>query len=353
MSRNAHSRRRALAIFGSCLASSPLVRAQKLIGEPPGRITPLAEFVSIAEFEPMAQRKLDGATFSTVAGGDRSDFDRITFRPRMMRDTTKLDLTTDLFGDSMFAPILVGPVSLQQKIHPDGELATVRGAAAARAAVVISSNSSVPLERIVAEAKTPLWYQVFPGPDLKTVRARAQEALKLGCKALCITVGTPYETTSPDSGKPAEIRWSAIDQLRQGSSAPVVLKGIATPEEAAGALKHGAQAIIVSSYGGRFARVKTSPLMALASIADTVSGRIPVLIDGSFRRGTDVLKALILGANAVLLGRPVLWGLATYGADGVQAVMEMAQTELARNMAMVGAASAKGLDRSMIRIHKR
>jgi 4-hydroxymandelate oxidase len=356
------TRRQALAALGSLAASSPLLRAQELIGEPPGRITPLAEIVNIFEFEPMAKRKLDGGTFSTIAGGDRTDLDRITFRPRMMVDSSHLDLATELLGQSMFAPILVGPASFQQKIHPEGELAMVRGASAAKAMVVLSSLSSHPLEKIAAEAKTPLWYQVFPGPDVNAVRASAQQAVKLGCKVICITVGTPYEIaaaaplTDPSKlaalGNPA-LDWSVIDQLRQGLGAPVVLKGIMSPEEADVAVKRGIQGIVVSNYGGRFLHGLASPIAMLPSIADAVGGRIPVLIDGGFRRGTDVLKALILGAQAVLLTRPPLWGLAAYGAAGVQAVMEMAQSELARNAAMVGAPNLRALNRNMVRIHSR
>jgi 4-hydroxymandelate oxidase len=326
---------------------------QELVGEPTRRITPLAEFVNITEFEPMAKRKLDAATFATVAGGDRSDFDRMTFRPRVMVDTTKLDLTTQLLGQTLFAPILIGPASLQQKIHPDGEMATVRGAAAAKAVVVISSHSSIPLEKIAAEAKTPLWYQVYPGPDVNSVHARAQEAVKLGCKALVITVGTPYETTSPESARAQALRWNVLDRLKQGIEVPVVLKGIATAEEAETAVKQGVQGIVVSNYGGRFARSKVSPMAALPSIAEAVGGKIAILADGGFRRGTDILKALILGANAVLLGRPVLWGLATYGAEGVQTVVEMAQSELARNFAMLGAVTPKDLQRNMLKVHER
>ena len=133
----------------------------------------------------------------------------------------------------------------------------------------------------------------------------------------------------------------------------MIIKGIVTPEEAETAVKRGVQGIVVSNYGGRYPRGSVSPIMALSSIADAVGGKIPVLVDGSLRRGTDILKALIMGAQAVLLTRPPLWGLAVYGAAGVQSVMEMAQTELARNTAMVGAASLKGLNRNMIKIHAR
>ena len=205
------TRRQALAAFASFAAASPLLHAQELVGEPPGRITPLGEFANTFEFELVAKRKLDARTFSSIAGGDRLDMERITFRPRVNIDTTKLDLTCELFGQSMFAPILVGPASYQQKIHAEGELAMVRGASTAKAAVVLSSLSSHPLEKIVTEARTPLWFQVFSGPDVNAVRTRAQQAVDVGCKVLCITVRAPDA-----SGRAGVLDWNVIEQVRRG-----------------------------------------------------------------------------------------------------------------------------------------
>ncbi len=358
------SRRQVLARFASLVAASPLLHAQQaptLIGEPPGRIAPRDELVNTFEFEAMAQRKLDSATFAAIAGGDRAAFERITFRPRLLVNVMNLDLTVELFGERMFAPILVGPASRQQRVHPEGELATVRGASAAKAVTVVSSRSSSPLDQIAEQAKTSLWYQVFPEPDINAVRTRVQQAVKAGCKALCVTVGTPYRPTGaggapgpsrlPLMGNPG-LDWSAIDRLRQGLSVPVLLKGIMSPEEAQTAVQKGAQGIIVSNQGGRFIPGLAAPIEVLAPIVDAVGGKAPVLIDGGFRRGTDLLKALALGARAVLITRPVLWGLAAYGADGVQTVVEMLQTELARNMGLCGKANLKALDRNMLKIHR-
>jgi len=332
------------------LTTASLLEAQDIQNEPPGRITPLAEFVNLLEFEAMARRKLDPAVFALIAGGDRSAFENMTFRPRVMVDTSKLDLTTDLFGQSMFAPILIGPASQLQRFHPDGELALVRGASAAKAAVVVSSNSSVPLDRIAAEAKTPLWVQVFAGPDPQAARQKAKAAVSSGCKAVVITVGMPPETLQA-AAKSQPIRWNLVDAVREGMDAPMILKGIMTAEEADTAIRHGAQGIIVSNYGRRSSRLDPAPIQVLPLIADATKGRVPILFDGGLRRGTDILKALILGAQAVLISRPALWGLATYGADGVQTVMEMAQTELARNMAMLGTPNAKAFHRGLLRIH--
>jgi 4-hydroxymandelate oxidase len=295
---------------------------------------PVQEILNAFEFEEIAKRKLDAAAFNEIAGSDRTAFDRITFRPRMMVNTVKLDLSLELFGQTLFAPILVGPMSDLKRFHSDAEVAMVRGASAAKTAVVISSRSSVPVDRIAAQAKTTLWYQVFPDNDMV---ARATEAAKCGCKVICVTAG-------------ASVDWKSVDRLRAAVSLPVVLKGIVRPEDARSSVKNGVQGIIVSSYNGRNG---SSPIDKLPAIADAVAGKLPLLIDGGFRRGSDVLKALALGARAVLLGRPALWALASYGADGVQRLLEFLQNELARDMAMCGRRTLASIDASVVKLHQR
>jgi isopentenyl diphosphate isomerase/L-lactate dehydrogenase-like FMN-dependent dehydrogenase len=257
----------------------------------------------------------------------------------MMVNTTNLDLTAELFGQSLFAPILVGPTSEQKRFHPEGELATARGASAAKTAMVVSGRSSYPIKEIAAQPATTFWYQVHPEPDADAQRRRIDEAVDLGCKALCITIGGAD--------------WSAIDRLRQGLRIPVVLKGIMSAEEARAAIGKGIDGIVVSSYGGQAASGMAAPIEALPAIAEAVAGKAAILIDGSFRRGSDILKALALGARAVMLGRPPLWALAAYGSAGVQTMLEMLQTELARDMAMCGKPNLKSLDASVVKIHAR
>lgn len=338
------TRRQAVAAYGSWLAASPLVRAQKLIGEPPGRIAPLQDLVNAFEFEVMAQRKLDRQAFAEIAGSNRAAFDRITFRPRLMMDATKLELTTAIFGQSLFAPIIVGPASEQKRFHSEGELAMARGASAAKAVMVVSERSSYPIDEIASQAKTPLWYQVFPSANMIE---RAQQAVKAGCKAICVTIGT----STPE--RTAGVDWSAIERLRQAVNLPVLLKGAMSAEEAQRALGIGLQGIVISNYTPLPITGVASPIEVLPSIADAVRGKMAILIDGSFRRGSDVLKALALGAQAVLLGRPPLWGLAAYGSGGVQKILEMLQTELAQDMAMCGKVNIKSLDPSVVKIHRR
>ncbi|MEP6714561.1 MAG: alpha-hydroxy-acid oxidizing protein [Terriglobia bacterium] len=312
------------------------------MGEPAGRITPLEELVNIPEFEETARRRLNSASFGLIAGSDRRAFERITLRPRMMVNTTKLDLTATLFGQPMFAPILVGPVSQQKRFHPEGELATARGAAAAKAIMVIADRPDDPVDKITAQAKGLVWYQVAPEPDVEAVRGRAREAVAAGCSAVCLTAGG--------------WDWAAVDRFRQGLPAPLLLKGVMSPEEARAAIGHGVQGLVVSSYvsgsaggsGGGYA----SSIEVLPGIVQAVAGKAPVLIDGSFRRGSDVLVALALGASAVMVARPAMWALAGYGADGVQHLVEMLQTELARDMAMCGKVNLKAIDGTLVRLHR-
>lgn len=337
------TRRQAVAVYGSLLAASR-VRAQKLAGEAPGRIPPPQDLLNAAEFEDVARRKLDSLAFAEIAGSERAAFDRITLRPRLMVDSTKMDLASDLFGQSLFMPILVGPVAHQKRFHPEGELAMARGAGAAKAVLVVAGRASYPIDQIAAETKGPFWYQVDLETDINEVRMRVQQAIAVGCKALCVTVGV---------GETAGVDWRAIDRLRQGIGVPVLLKGVMSPEEARKAIAMGLRGIIVSTYSARPVSGLISPIEMLPSIADAVGGKVPILIDGSIRLGSDVFKALALGAQAILLGRPPLWGLAAYGAQGVQNVVELIQSEFARNMAMCGKVNLKALDRTAVRVHRR
>ena len=365
MSGKPFGRRQALAGFGSLLAASPLLQAQQapqLIGEAPGRIAPLEELINTLEFEAMAERKLDSAAYAAIAGGNRKGFDRITFRPRLMVNLLNLDLSTELFGETMFAPIMVGPASRQKRFHPEGELAMARGASAAETAMVVADRSGVPIEEIAAQTETLLWYQVYPEPAAGDVLARIQQAVKAGCKAVCLTVGTPYQPGGAGGyprlselaamGNPA-LNWAYVERIRQEINVPLVLKGIMSPDEARTAVEKGVHGIVVSNHGGRFVEGLADPITVLPAIADAVGEQVPILIDGDFRRGSDIVKALALGASGVLIGRPVLWGLATYGADGVRTVLELLQTELARDMAMCGAANAGALSREFVKIDRR
>jgi 4-hydroxymandelate oxidase len=329
-----------------------VARVRALIAGPatPPRLAPREQLVNVLEYEEQAKASLAADLYALIAGGDRTAFDRITLRPRMLQPTLDLNLGLTLFGDPLFAPVLVGPIANQRQFHREGELAAVAGASAAKAAMVISSRSSVPVGELLAKAETPIWYQVFANDPMATTLAR--EAVKAGCRAICVTVGVaPGDKGARSVVSDPKVDWAGVAAIGRDSGVPVLVKGITTPDAARIALKHGVQGVIVSHYRGLPGPDRGPGVLVLPAIVDAVGGQVPVLADGSFRRGTDVLKALALGARAVLVGRPVMWGLAAYGADGVRGVIEMLQTELARYMAMCGQSNLQTLDRSILRVH--
>jgi 4-hydroxymandelate oxidase len=297
------------------------------------------DLVNVLEYEDVAKQVLEAGVYAAIAGGNRAAFDRMTFRPRYLVPTVDLDMSADVIGAPHFAPILVGPVADQRRFHPDGELATVRGASAAQASVVVSSRSSVSIADLAAQARTPLWFSVYADGD---ARAHIDRALTAGCAVVCIArPSTPAATAIP---------WKTIASIRKALDAPVVIKGVMSPEDARIAINEGARGVIVSDHG---AATGPSPIEALAPVVDAVAGKAAVLVDGAFRRGSDIAKALALGAQAVLIARPVMWALAAYGAEGVQAVVEMLQSDLGRHMGALGAPTLKALSRSLVRTHRR
>lgn len=361
MSKNIFTRRQALAGLSS-LAAAPLALAQQprqSIGDLPDGIPPRTDLANVLEFENMAARKLAPCDYAAIAGSDRAFFERITFRPRMMVPMMNLDLSLQLFGDKMYAPIIAGPIAKLQTYHPDGEAGMARAASAAKAWMVVSENASMPLEKITAESSTILWYQVSLESDPAAVRDKINLAVKSGCKAICITTQAPFPSQQACSSfaKLAEvsrppINWNVIDQIRKGVNVPILIKGIMTAGEAEMAVKRGIQGIIVSNYGGLLAPGMAPPMEMLPAIVDGVAGKAPVLIDGNFRRGSDIFKALAYGATAVLIGRPLVWGLAAYGPEGAQQVLEMLQTEVARDMAQSGKLTLKNIDRTVVKLHE-
>lgn len=353
------SRRQAIGVMGTTVAASTVAAAMPALGAPahppaatpfreptpPPALVPRAELVNVLEYETQARLVLGPARAAPILGSDRTVTDRITLRPRMNIPTRDLDLTSTLFGDQHFTPIIVGPIADQKRFHPDGELAMARGASAAKAAMVVSSDASLPLATIAQAATTPLWLQVYAkSPKVKDVLAEASAA-----KAVIVTVNAGTSASGPATR--ARIDWAAVNAVVKGTSLPVIVKGITRPQDAKEAVARGAKGVVVSNYRGGNAAALTGTLLLVAPVVQAVGDQIPVLVDGSFRRGTDILKALGFGAKGVLIGRPVMWGLAAYGADGVQGVVEMLQTELARYMCMCGRPSLAAVDPGLVRVH--
>ena len=351
--------------------------------------------INVFDFEKPFQAKVTRPAYDYVMGGgwdewtvkrNRAGFEKITFRPRFFREVDKLDVSTVLFGLKLGMPIAVAPTGTQGLIHPEGEVATAKGAGAAGALMVVSTSSSVPIDKIGAAATGPLWFQLYTGPEEESTWERVERALGAGCRAVCVTVDAPYSAprerdqrnrlvrTLPESSntrrrtredeKPeptpynlpmrfqAKLNWTFLDKLCSHFKVPVLVKGILTPEDALLALRHGAQGVVVSNHGGRYLDGDPSTIEVLPEIIQAVGGKAPVLVDSGFRRGTDVLKALAIGAKAVLVGRPPLWGLGGFGAAGVQRVLEILRNELAMAMALAGRANIASIDRSVIRIER-
>lgn len=351
------SRRLALGVVGTAVAagmvgaamqaSDAQAQAPTTLRTPAPRpaLAPRAELVNVLQYEAQARLVQGAAAMAPVTGSDRTVTDRITLRPLWCIPTRDLDLTATLFGDQHFTPIIVGPMADQRRFHAEGEVAMARGASAAKAAMVISSDSSVPLATIAQAATTPLYVQVYAGsPRVKAVLAQASAAR---AKAVFVTVGAGTSA----SGPAAPIDWAGVEAVVKGTSLPVVVKGVTTPAEAREAVKRGAKGVVVSNWRGGNAASLRGTLLLVAPVVQAVGAQVPVLVDGSFRRGTDIVKAFGLGAKGVLIGRPVMWGLAAYGADGVQGVIEMLQTETARYMCMCGRPSLASVDSSLVRVH--
>jgi len=349
------SRRQAIGVMGTAVSAGVVGASMPAFGAtgavyheptPPPAQVPQGDLVDVLEYETQARLAVGAAKLAPVLGSDRTVTDRITLRPRMNIPTRDMDLTSTLFGDQHFAPVIVGPIADQKRFHPEGEVAMARGVSAAKAAMVVSSDSSVPLAAIAEAATTPLYLQVYAGsPKVKEVLAGAGAA-----KARAVFVTVNAGTSAGGTGSGA-IDWAGVDAVVKGTSLPVIVKGISTPQEAKEAIAHGAKGVVVSNYRGGNAASLPGTLLLIAPVVQAVGGQVPVLADGSFRRGTDIVKALGFGAKGVLVGRPVMWGLAAYGADGAQGVVEMLQTETARYMAMCGRPTLASVDASLVRVH--
>lgn len=304
-----------------------------------------------------------GAADEHTLRWNRDAFAAVRLSPRMLCDVRTIDTRVKLFGHDLAHPILLAPVAAQSIAHPDGEVAMALGARAAKAGVVLSSYTSKRVEDVAAVGPEPLWFQLY-FQDRSLTKDLLARVLTAGCSAICLTVDTPtlgardrmsrsgfeYPELPYRSSHPGEnaCTWDDVSWLRQTVKVPVVLKGILHPDDAEQAIGAGASGIIVSNHGARNLDTLPPTIEVLPRVVERVAGRVPVLMDGGIRRGTDVLKALAFGAAAVLIGRPYIYGLAVAGADGVQRVVEILKRELEQAMALTGRANIRDIDRTVI-----
>ena len=337
----------------------------------------LSQVINLLDLEVMAERKMSRMAYEFVASGaadeftvrwNRQAFDALKINPRVLVDVSKLDTTVSLFGQKLAYPILIAPTAFHKVMHPDGEMATVKGAGKAKAIFVVSSYTNTPLEEIQKVATEPLWFQLYVRDDKEFTKDLVQKAESLGFKTLVITVDTPVagvrnrqarvNFSMPDGistlyangdlVQKLPLTWTEIEWLISIARVPVLLKGILNPDDAEKAIKVGASGLIVSNHSGRNLDTVPATIEALPRIVERVDKRIPVLMDGGIRRGTDVLKAIALGANAVLVGKPICFGLAAGGAEGVAKTLEILKVEFEMAMALTGRATVADIDQSLI-----
>lgn len=304
-----------------------------------------------------------GAADEYTLGWNRDAFARLRLSPRVGRDVTAVDTQCTLMGHQLAHPILLAPVAAHSLAHPDGEVATADAARETRTGMVLSSYTSRPIEDVLKVGPEPLWFQLYLQERSATKELAARIA-SLGFSALCLTIDTPtlgardrqaragfefpdlpYRTVDPGDNP---CTWDDIAWIREAAPIPLVLKGITHPDDAELGIQAGAAAIIVSNHGGRNLDTVPATIESLPRVVERVAGRVPVLVDGGIRRGTDALKALALGASAVLIGRPYIYGLAVGGAAGAAAVIEILRRELTQAMALTGRTTIASIDRSVL-----
>ena len=391
--RSSLTRRSALRNLAAFLAGSPLLPGQQDPFRDHSRVPGLNELVTAFDFEPVAYARLPRDAYDYTALGvegeftlrrNRQAFEWVELVPKTIAQVSSVETATEVLGTKMAFPILVAPSAGHGQLHPEGEMATHRGAtAASNTPMIVSVNSSFPIEKTAAAASGPLWYQHYPrGSEVEDNRDLLERAQGAGCRAIVLTldnqIGTgvrertmhdrnmsrgaaPGANRRPSArGGPASspyrvfggypyLDWAWLEKMRPFVKVPLLVKAILTAEDARLCVERGLHGIVVSNHGGRNADYHPSTLEVLPEIVDAVRGRIPVLIDSGFRRGADVLKALALGATAVCLGRVARWGVAAYGPPGLQRILEIVQSEVLLAMAHTGRPTLASIDRTLVR----
>ena len=348
--------------------------------------------LNVFDFEAAARALLPPAHFAFLATGvdddrtlraNREGFDRFQVRARRLIDVRSVDTSVTLFGTVWDSPIVLAPVSSQRAFHADGEVASARAARSRKHLQILSTMSSTGVEDVAAARGEPVWYQLYPTDQWSVGRALVKRAEAAGCPVLVLTVavqgGSNRETLARGrrrdtrdcsschkagplgsslanfkaaisqkpmfagldvsqvrSAQPLDMNWDYLKRLRDTTRMKLVVKGIVTAEDAALAVEHGVDGVIVSNHGGRAEESGRGTIESLPEVVSGAAGRIPVLVDGGFRRGTDIFKAMALGASAVCVGRPYVWGLAAFGQPGVEAVLDILRRELATILRQTG-----------------
>jgi len=333
--------------------------------------------INVGEYEALARERMDAKHWDYYMGGsgdeltiraNRVAFEQLLLRPRMLVDVSNCDMRTTALGTSLSMPVMAAPSAFHIFAHPEAECATAQGIGQANTLLVVSSVASRTIEDIAAAATGPLWFQLYVYHDDQITANLVRRAEDAGYRAIVLTVDVArfgrrerdvrnglvlssaanFSVDDVTDLKPS-LTWKDIAWLRTLTTLPILVKGVLTAEDALLAVEHGVDSIIVSNHGGRQLDGVLASLDALPEIVEAVNNRCEVYLDGGIRRGTDVIKALALGARAVFIGRPVLWGLAAAGAEGVHHVFELLRTELEFAMMLSGRPTLASIDRSLVR----
>ena len=367
------------------------MRTEDLIASP-------KDAINVFDFEPVARKNVPPAHFGYMASGiddevtlraNREGFLNFQLRPRRLVDVSKVDMSTEILGVRYASPIIIAPVGGQKSFHQEGEIAVARGARAGNHLMILSTATTSSVEEVTAARGAPVRYQLYATNKWDVAKAFVTRAEKAGCPVVAVTVdrsgGRNQETlfrlqrtdkrecaTCHDrsslqaslkrramyegvdvSGltntQSSNMTWDFLKRLRDTTKMKIVLKGILAHEDAVLAAEQGMDGIIVSNHGARSEDSGRSTIDALPEIVEAVRGRIPIFVDSGFRRGTDIVKALAMGAQGVCVGRPYIWGLGAFGQPGVERVMELLRVELRAIMQQVGAPSIKALTPAMVR----
>lgn len=363
-------------------------------------LRPVAEkelpVADLMQFEALARPRLSQMAYDYVRSGgadeitmreNRLAFERLRLAPNVLVDVSELDTRVTLFGMELEHPILLAPIAYHRLYHAEGELATARGASTAGATMVVSTFTTTAIDQIAKNTQRPIWYQLYVQRDRAFTKDMVQRAVAAGCKAVCVTADTPVlgcrygqlsfglpshlecvhlrglklDTQAPthklkrggiyDALFDASFNWKDLEWLRSVAGVPVLVKGVLSAEDGRRAVEHGADGVIVSNHGGRNLDTGPATIDALPRVVEAVGGKIPVMIDSGIRRGTDVLAALALGAKAVFLGRPYIYGLALGGQKGVERTINILRDEFERAMALTGRRSIAEIDGSVLWKH--
>jgi len=353
------------------------------------------EALNVFDFESVARQKLPPAHFGYMATGvdddatlraNREGFSRFQIRPRRLVDVSRVDTSTQLFGVTWRTPIILAPVGSQKAFHPEGEIAVARAAGARNHLQILSTAATASVEDVAAARGGPIWYQLYPTDSWRVTQALMRRAEAAGCPVVVLTVDLPAGRNTETQARFAKedtrqcsschlpgwsgflrrkpmfdgldvtgvsllspaLTWEFVRRVKESTKMRLVVKGIETREDAALCVSHGVDGIVVSNHGGRAEESGRATIECLPEVVDAVQGKVPVLVDGGFRRGSDIFKALALGAKAICIGRPYTWGLAAFGQAGVEKVLDLLTREFELMMKHVGATSLAKVNRSFI-----